>query len=146
MKSRASLAALAFCACCANPAFSEGGGASATATPRFAFVDEEVSLRVAGAEGPVAAAVSVVTPDGVGPRRAGLLAFRGGVALIRPLAEGIHAVRLDRASPGARDLRRRIPERSVYIKNQRIHNPSPFLCLSFRMVKTHGCQVPIKIL
>lgn len=98
MKSRASLAALAFCTCCANPAFSEGGGAPATAAPVFAFVDEEVSLRVAGAEGPVAAAVSVVTPDGFGPRRAGLLEFRDGVASIRPLAEGIHVVRLGDAA------------------------------------------------
>ena len=75
------------------PAFAHGDAA-----PVFAFADEEVSLCVAGAEGPVAAAVSVVTPDGVGPRRACLLAFRDGVASIRPLAEGIHVVRLGDAA------------------------------------------------
>lgn len=60
----------------------------------FVFTDESAALRLPGAEGPLPAGVTLVTPDGLGAVRACSLDFRGGVATLPPLGEGIHIVRL----------------------------------------------------
>jgi lysophospholipase L1-like esterase len=60
----------------------------------FVFTDESATLRLPGAEGPLPAGIILVTPDGLSPARACSLDFRGGVATLSPLGEGIHIVRL----------------------------------------------------
>ena len=60
----------------------------------YVFTDESAVLCVPGAEGPLSAAVTLVTSDALAPAQAMSLNFQGGVATLPPLGEGIHIVRL----------------------------------------------------